>query len=62
MVECLRELALGGVGTILVKLGNPTLQMIGTDMECYPEHRHNFFLLLQKIVVHALPGRDNTDR
>lgn len=34
-----------------------TLDMINKDFEEYPEHRTNFFLLLQAVTVHCFPGK-----
>jgi hypothetical protein len=34
-----------------------TLDMINKDFEEYPEHRTNFFLLLQAVDSHCFPGK-----
>ncbi|KAH7932765.1 hypothetical protein HPB49_002391 [Dermacentor silvarum] len=34
-----------------------TLSMINKDFEEFPEHRTNFFLLLQAVVTHCFPGK-----
>ena len=34
-----------------------TLDMINKDFEEYPEHRTNFFQLLDAVVTHCFPGR-----
>ena len=33
-----------------------TLEMINKDFEEFPEHRSNFFLLLQAVVTHCFSG------
>lgn len=33
-----------------------TLEMINKDFQEYPEHRTNFFLMLQQIVTHCFPA------
>lgn len=53
MIERLGTNMASGIGTIYEKLGVRTLEMIGTDFLCYPDHRMNYFQLISNIVQYC---------
>lgn len=53
MIERLGANMATGIGTIYEKLGVRTLEMIGIDFLCYPDHRTNYFQLISNIVQYC---------
>jgi exportin-1 len=53
MVERLGNEMTTGIPTIFAKLAVCTLEMIGADFANYPDHRMNYFLLINNIVRHC---------
>ena len=45
------------VPTMLEALFECTLEMINKDLEEFPEHRINFFRMLQSITIHCFDGK-----
>ena len=39
-----------------------TLEMVSTNLEDYPEHRTNFFRMLQSVTQHCFPGEGKGGR
>ena len=37
-----------------------TLEMVSKNLEDFPEHRTNFFRMLQSITQHCFPGQQHT--
>ena len=44
------------IANLLISLGQPTLDMIQNNYQCYPEHRENFFDLLKAITENCFPA------
>ena len=39
-----------------------TLEMVSKNLEDYPEHRTNFFRMLQSVTQHCFPGEKGRER
>ncbi len=55
-VTHMQALATDDIPPILDSLFECTLDMINKNLEEYPEHRTNFFRMLQSTTVHCFPG------
>lgn len=55
IIRCLDRAALPHVAAVFDALFGPTLSMINTDFQEYPDHRTNLFLLLQAINSSCFP-------
>ena len=58
----LQSLATDDVPPILDALFECTLDMINKDLEVFPEHRTNFFRMLQSVTAHCFSGNVQTSR
>lgn len=56
IVDKLESLAVEDIPPIMDALFECTLEMINKDLEEFPEHRTNFFRMLQSITVHCFPA------
>ena len=58
----LQSLATDDVPPILDALFECTLDMINKDLEVFPEHRTNFFRMLQSVTAHCFSGNVQPSR
>ena len=49
--------AIDDIPPIMDSLFECTLEMVSKNLEDFPEHRTNFFRMLQSITQHCFPGR-----
>ena len=56
-VLCLLQAqAVDDIPTIMDALFECTLEMVSKNLEDFPEHRTNFFRMLQSVTQHCFPG------
>jgi exportin-1 len=56
VIDKLKGAAIELVGRVFAAVFGPTLDMIKTNFEDYPDHRVMFFKLIQSILTHAFPA------